>query len=152
MAEPTYLVSALVTGLFLVATATALGRSRWLRRYSPDRGRAKVQSARTGRPPMPRSPAGSAAWLLGLLVVAVALGAGVVLSAGGTGGVGALGSGPEAALALLLAGTLGSYLFWGVYHAACGRGWNRAQAAALSAWVFGVLLVVAIVVRLVTGG
>ncbi|WP_430638909.1 hypothetical protein [Haloferax volcanii] len=58
----------------------------------------------------------------------------------------------DAAGPVLVAGTLTvviTYLFYGTYHAARGRGLERSQAALLGSWVLGLLFVVGVALRLV---
>jgi hypothetical protein len=152
MAETAYLASAVVTGAALLAVWTFVVRMEDWRRYDT----APVESARGGRRGRrsggPRSDAPSdsvAAWAAGFFLLVLVVGGGAVLLVSDVtllAGVGWLG------LAAAFAAVLLGFLLWGTYSSARFRGLRSAQAALLSAWVFGSLFVAVIVAKLVLSG
>lgn len=152
MAETAYLASAVVTGAALLAVWTFVVRMEDWRHYDA----APVESARGSRRGRrsdgPRSDAPSdsvAAWAAGFFLLVLVVGGGAVLLVSDVtlvAGVGWLG------LAVAFATVLLGFLLWGTYSSARFRGLRSAQAALLSAWVFGSLFVTIIVAKLVLAG
>lgn len=145
MAELTYIASALLTGLFLVGLVAALTRNRRWRSYAGDAGMSDVDTYATLR----RMAGTPLAWTVAFLVLASVVGSGALAFV--TGGLpSGVSQGAGVAMAAVALSALCVYLFWGVYHSARYRGLKDAQAAAVGMWVFGTLLIVAIVLRLLT--
>jgi len=147
MAAVDFLVSTVVMGLFLLATIAFVRSGDW-RAYSPPEQERSLGSTVAG---IARSPV---AWIVGFLVAAFAAGGAAVLFVGG----GLVAGGPELTptlqqLAGLVIGgvfALAIFLFFllGSYASARGRGLKSAQAAGVTAALFGLLFVVVISVKL----
>ena len=142
MAELGYLVSALVTGAFLVAVWTLLGRMENWRSYDPSAGESQ-----RGAPDWLNSPA---AWTAGFFLLALVVGGGAVLLVSDAGLAASVGS--WTALAAMFAALLVGFVLWGTYSSARHHGYHSARAVLLSAWVFGSLFVGAIAVKLMLAG
>jgi len=139
MVESAYLASALATGVLLLAVWAVVARASDRRRYEvlPDGserdGGAWSESV--------------AAWSVAFFALLLAAGGGAVVLVSGV----SLPVGPIALVGLF--GTLlVGYLLWGTYQSARVRGLRSSQAALLSAWLFGSLVLAAIVAELVLGG
>lgn len=140
----TYLASALLTGLLLVAIVAAVVRARQWRSYSAgwggdsgrDRGAAIAELART---PL--------AWTVAFLVLLGVVGAGTLAFVIGSIPAGVSRAAGMALAAVVAAGLCG-YLFWGVHHATRNRGFKRAQAAAVGVWTLALVFVGVIVAQL----
>jgi len=146
MASLTYIASTVVTGLIVVALAVALARGREWRSAAPTPGAVRTggTSAVTTLTETARSPLG---WTVAFLVLALAIGGGTIAFV--TGAIPtAVSQALGVALVLVAATVMGGYLFWGVYHAVRYRGIGSAQATGTGLWVLGMVLIVAIVVRL----
>lgn len=144
MAALTYAVSTLLMGIFLVAIGVALARGMEWRRYSLPGGGDSTSKAlrRAARNPI--------AWTAGFLFLAFGSAAGAVLYVTDSGVSKTVTAGAGMVVAAVIAIALGLYFFWGVYHSSRYRGLKSAQAAALTGWIFGLVLIVAIVLKLVT--
>ena len=133
MTNEALLVSTVVMGLLLVGAALGTTRMRKRPRYAPRFGSAGRDGlAEQGVAGRVRSNA----VFIGLAALLAVFAAGVLL---GDGTVAAV----VAALALFA-----GYFTWGVYHIARVRGLPRAHSVGLSAWVFGVVLVGGVAVKL----
>lgn len=140
MAELSYLISTVLMGLFLVAVVGFV-------RFSERREYAHETPASPGLAARLRGSVGT--WIVGFLLLAAVAGGGAVLFvrtdiAAGTA------QAAGAAFAAVIAVSLVAYLGWGGYYVARGRGLGNAQAAAVGAWLLGLLFVAAIAVRLLT--
>ncbi|MFB6105596.1 MAG: hypothetical protein ABEJ70_01355 [Halobacteriaceae archaeon] len=138
MAVGPYLVSTLLMGLLLVAIAASARTPR-----------------RTDWRARPRLPSGdgAAAWTTAVSVDRVVAAAGLVLVVGGLAAVAAGGATAQTAglaFAAVVVACLAGYLVWGTYAVARARGLHRAGAAAVGAWAAGMLVVVAVLIRLLT--
>jgi hypothetical protein len=146
MAPLTYIASTVLTGLVVVALVVALARSREWRSAAATTGAVRTSraSAVTTITDTARSPLG---WTVAFLVLVFGIGGGALAFV--TGAIPTAVS-QVAGVALMLAAgaVMGGYLFWGVYHSARYRGIKSAQATGTGLWVLGMLLIVAIVVRL----
>lgn len=154
MAEISYLLSTLLMGLFLVVTVLALSRGRGKQRDSPaESGRYSAEAAAEGGGAhllpgetiavrIARTPA---AWSIGFFLLALGLGAIAVLSIEGTASAGT-------ALLVTLAALVAVYLLSGIYLAAKQRGRPSSLAAAEGLGTLGLILIVVIMAKLVTGG
>ena len=147
MVELTYIASALLTGLFLAGLVAVLARGRQWRSYTggtigtPAGGDAYAVFAEIARTPL--------AWTVAFLLLVFLVGAGALAFV--TGGLpSGVSQGAGVAMAAVALSVLCVYLFWGVYHSARYRGLKDAQAAAVGLWVFGTLLILAIILQLVT--
>lgn len=135
MARSVLLASTVLSGALLVFVAGYVSMGR--RRAAPlvtlgTAVRERVEPRVTGR------------LVAGLLLAFVVLGAGV--SAGVAADAGAI-----ALFVGVMAGLLGMYLIWGVYHIARVRGMQHAQAVGVGAWFLGILFLTAVVARLFVG-
>ena len=133
MAEQSFVASALVMGVLLVATAVAVIRMRDWRQYRPGREGTAGEVDRTM----------DVVWLL-LAVAVVCVGA-IVYSAL------PLESSMLIVLGAFLALVLAAYLAWGVYHTLRTNGRKTSEAVMVGAWVVGSLALVGISVLLVLG-
>ncbi|WP_251341691.1 hypothetical protein [Haloplanus halophilus] len=135
MASRGFLVVSVVMGLLSVGAAVVVARSR--RRETP------------ARPSLPgrRAPA-LAAGSAGRRSDAAALGAVAALAA--FLGVAAV---VDAVLAVIVAlsATVVGYFAWGMYSLARARGLPRAHAVGLSAWLFALVLIGVLAVKLLFG-
>ncbi|WP_049902189.1 hypothetical protein [Halococcus agarilyticus] len=146
MAPLTYIASTLVTGLIVVGLVAALARSREWRSAAATPGAVRTggTSAVTTLTETARSPLG---WTVAFLALVLVIGGGTIAFM--TGAIPtAVGQALGVALVLVAATVMGGYLFWGVYHSARYRGIGSAQATGTGLWVLGMVLIVAIVVRL----
>lgn len=145
MAELSYLVSALVMGLFLVAVVA------FVRRSERDAVRPERETRSTPESLLDRTRESTSAWIAGFLVLVLVAGGLSVAYVGGLSPVPtSLARTAGLVLAAVLGAALAAYLGWGGYHVARSRGFGDAQAAAVGAWMLGLLFVVAIAARLLT--
>ena len=142
MAESTYIASALVTGGLLLGVILLASRLEDWREYD-----FAVPKGRSRTAAMADSPA---AWTAIFLIVALVAGGGAVLLVSDFAFMAALG-GSWVPLVGVFGVLLGAYLLWGTYSSARFRGLHSAQAALLSAWLFGVLFVAAVAGKLIVG-
>lgn len=150
MAELTYIASGLLTGLFLVGLVVALARARQWKSYTQAvSGPGRGESALAMFSEMARTPL---AWTVAFLLLVFGAGAGAIAFVTGPSLPPVVSQGAGVGIAAVSLSLLGVYLFWGVYHSARYRGLKSAQAAAVGLWLFGILLVAAIVLQLVTAG
>ncbi|MFC4359110.1 hypothetical protein ACFO0N_14270 [Halobium salinum] len=145
MVEFVYVVSALLMGLALLAVAGATTRVRhW-------RGAPVVAGVGRARPSIgggSTSAMPTVGPYLAPLVLVGAVAAAVVV----VGGPEALGEAPVWAFGLALASVVGLFAVWGAYFAVRNRGRSSAAAVAAGVWTLGLLLVVAITVKLLVAG
>lgn len=142
MAESTYIASALVTGGLLLGVLLLTSRLEDWREYD-----FAVPDTRSRTAALADSPA---AWTAIFLVTALVAGGGAVLLVSDIAFMAALG-GSWVPLVGVFGVLLGAYLLWGTYSSARFRGLHSAQAALLSAWLFGVLFVAAVAGKLIAG-
>jgi hypothetical protein len=145
MAQSMFLLSVLM-GAALVATVAFLTTREW-RQSTP-----ATLGLRSGEPT--RSPAVELAdnptvWVVAFLTAVLVFGGATVAFVSGGSGI------PEsvvqsAGIVLLVAtGVVAvSYLFFGTFMAARGRGVGNAAAAAMGSWVLGLAFIVVLVVKL----
>lgn len=143
MATLTYLASAALMGVFLLAIVVAIGRARDWRQYAPARAGGGGVASDVSR--VARNPA---TWTV-LFVLAIGLvGAGVVLMFTAEAPAGA------AAIAAALIGLVAGvgflfFLFYGSYQWARSHGISRSMAVMTAAWVIGFVVLTAISARVV---
>lgn len=132
----TYLMSTAVMGLLLVLVISYISRAYGLhRRLNLPVPRIDEATPSTSVP---------AAAIVGSI-------AGIVLLAMGVS-VGIWGDVSGISLAIgLLTGTLGLYLVWGTYHIARSRRLTHAQAVGVGSWFLGLLLLLGVVAKLLSG-
>jgi hypothetical protein len=136
MAFGGFLLVTVVTGLLLVGAALAVGRAR-------RDGRRTSPAGRIG-PGLP-TPAGSAG-----TSDADALGFGLVAALVVLGGV-ALLTDPVTVTFVFLSALVAGYFAWGIYSLARARGLPKAHSVGVSAWLFGVVLIGVVAVKLLLG-
>lgn len=143
-----YLFSTLLMGLSLLVIGWTLTQMRAWRQYTPGASGFGAGAGRESRlAAFVRSPA---AWMLGFVLLALVFGGGALAFIGGLSlpeGVSQAAGLSMAAAAVVL---LVSFLVVGVYRAAKDRGIPSSQAAAMGAWVFGLVVLTVVTVRLVT--
>lgn len=142
MAETGYLVSALLTGLLLVSVWVLVSQLENWQRYNLSKAVRRRDAASLFDSPT--------AWIVGFLALVGVAGGGAVLLVSGASVTAAVGDWVAAAGAfgVLLLG----FLLYGTYDSARNRGVHSAQAALLSAWLFGSLFVAGIAVKLLVSG
>lgn len=160
MAELAYLASALVTGTVVLMVWAFVARMEDWRRYdSANAGPTHTGSMRTGPTRTGQSPdTGRSAdtsesvgrWVLGFFALVLVAAGGAVLLVSDAGFAAAVGD--WVALASVFGVALVGFLLWGTYSSARFRGLRSAQAALLSAWLFGSLFVAGVAVKLVLAG
>jgi hypothetical protein len=142
MAETAYLTSSLLTGALLLAVWVLVLRMENWRYYEPSNDGRENSRADAGD--------SIGAWVAGFLGLALVVGGGAVLLVSDASLAAAVGS--WVALVALFGVLLGAYLLWGTYSSARFRGLPSAHAALVSAWLFGILSVAVIAIKLVVSG
>lgn len=153
MAAINYLFSTLLMGLSLLVIGWTLTRIRPWQRYSPAGTGAPgyVFPATTGGESLlVRTARSPTIWIVGFVLLALGFGAGTLVFIAGSTFPDGVARTAGLALGGLTALLLLFFLFLGVYRSARGRGLGSSQAAAVSAWVFGALLLAAIATKLLT--
>ncbi|WP_135806579.1 hypothetical protein [Halorussus marinus] len=140
MVESAYVASALATGALLVAVWVGLARTGERPRYEVGDDHDYERDATDGD--------SIAAWAAGFFGLLLAGGGVAVASVSDVSVPAAIG---PAAFVGLFGALLVGYLLWGTYQSARVRGLRSSQAALLSAWLFGTLVLAAIVADLVVG-
>lgn len=140
MANP-YLVSTLIMGVLLALVVSYVGRTNQLR-WSLARSAITDQGggASLTRDTSSESEASVlaiVAGIFGTILLAVGISAGI---GGSIGGVGLFIG--------FMAGMLGIYLVWGIYHIARSRGLKFAQSVGIGVWFLGLLLLLGILGKL----
>lgn len=138
MATHTYLASAVLMGLFLLAIVVATGRARDWHQYTPagaGAGDVAASVSRTAKNP--------ATWTLLFLLAVALVGAGVVLLFTGEAPAWAA-TVAIALLAVAAGGSLLFFLFYGSYEWARSHGFGKPMAIMIAAWVIGLIVLVAI--------
>jgi hypothetical protein len=143
MAESAYLASAFVTGALLLVVWVLVSRMENWRSYE--------LSTRTLAPEGGSLADSPAAWTAGFFLMVLVAGGGALLVVSDVELAASLGGWT------VIAGVFGvlllGYLVYGTYDSARNRGLHSSQAALLSAWLIGSLIVVAIAAKLLfTGG
>jgi hypothetical protein len=135
-----------LTGVVLVALVVALNARGW-RQYTP--AAANLRTADRDRSVLAAAAGNPTVWVVAFLGAIVVFGGATVAFVGGGGSV------PESAvqtagIVLLVGGGLVaiSYLFFGTFMAARGRGLGNAAAAMLGSWVLGLAFILVVVVKL----
>lgn len=141
-----YLLSGVLTGLFLVGTVLVLSRNRKWRHYSPAGGVS--DSGET----IERVAEAPATWAVGFVLLAVGLGLGTLVVVGGLSVPAGVQGVASLVMAAVVLSVLAAYTFLGVYHAIRYRGLYRSQAVAAGVWVIATLMVGGIAVMLLTAG
>ena len=131
-----FLLVTVVMGVLLVGAGVAIARIR-------GSGRSASTARAVGRRLPARAGATDAGHseTLGLALVVLLLGVAVI---------GAV-TDPVAAVFVALPALLGGYFAWGIYSLARARGIPRAHSIGVSAWLFGVVLVGVLAVKLLLG-
>jgi hypothetical protein len=133
MALSTYLASTLMMGFVLVALAVALARGRNWREYAMGNTRrdpSEVFRTVASNPTV---------WVLAFVLFSLVAGGGAIIFVSGS-----------SILALTAILSVG-YIFWGTYQSTRYRGLDNAEATLAALWACGLLFVVTVVVKLVTG-
>lgn len=130
MAAGNALLITIATGLLLMGVGALVTRLR------PRDGSFRPASL-SDRGPSSTTRSGTAALGVGVLLAAFA--------------VGAVVADPWLVFLLALATLVVAYLAWGVYHLARLRGLPEAHAVGLSVWLFGIVLVGGIAMKLLFG-
>lgn len=140
MVETSLMASTVLMGLLLVVTAAVIASGRNWRAYTPER---RVETPTAGRLVESES-----VWVAVFFVLVFVAGTAAVLFVGGVGASESLqrlaGIGALAVLGVALAG----YLLWGVYSASRHRGFHRAAAVGMVAFVVGLLFLLLVVLTL----
>jgi hypothetical protein len=145
MAQITYIASTVLMGLLVAGVlATILSRTRW-RDYED----AGVGPGATER--MQEVLSSPTTWMVGFLALVALFGVGAVIAVGGMSLPAGSASMAGVGLAVFFAGLLGLLIFLGAYTASRSRGHPSSFAAAEGAGLLGMFVLVAIVVKLVTG-
>ncbi|MFC4451513.1 hypothetical protein [Halorussus aquaticus] len=144
MAETAYLASAVVTGIAVLAVWSFVTRMEDWRHYDA----ANVGGAHTRRSADETDSVGT--WAAAFFALVLVAGGGAVLLVSDAGVASAVGD--WVAVGSVLGVSLLGFLLWGTYSSARFRGLRSAQAALLSAWLFGSLFVVGVAVKLVLAG
>jgi hypothetical protein len=143
MAELAYLTSPFVTGILLLTVWVLVSRMENWRSYELTTAPLSGDRANLGDSP--------AAWTAGFFLMVLVATGGAVLLVSDVSLAAAIGG--WTTIAGILGAFLLGYLLFGTYTSARNRGLHSSQAALLSAWLFGSLVVAAIAVKLlVTGG
>lgn len=131
-----FLLVTVVMGVLLVGAGVAIARIRRSDRSASTAGAVGRQlPARAGATDAGHSDT------LGLALVVLLLGIAVIGAA----------TDPVAAVFVALPALLGGYFAWGIYSLARARGIPRAHSIGVSAWLFGVVLVGVLAVKLLFG-
>lgn len=147
MARPLFLVSTLIMGVALLLVVWYSTRGLHADRSLTTRlnaartvgGGGTADETGTGEP----SVSGAGVGMILLLVLLLGVGVAVGVAADASSIV--IFSG-------VLAGMIGVYLLWGIYHIARVRGLKYSQAVGFGLWFLGLLLLGGIVMRLLLGG
>ena len=142
MALPVYLTSLVLMVLFLFAIVVAIVGRDW-KAYTP--------TLTSGGSPLSAAAENESVWVLVFVVVALALGGGATLVASGDTYSASLVTAGGIVVGVALGLAFLFYLFYGTYAAAKARGMRRAAAVMAGSWILGLLVVVGIAVKLLTG-
>lgn len=144
MAQSMFLLSVL-TGTVLVALVAFLNARGW-RQYTP--ATLGLRPGQADRSPLTALAGNPTVWVVAFLGAILLFGGATVAFVSG-------GSVPESVVqsagVVLVVGTAVvavSYLFFGTFMAARGRGVSNAAAAALGSWALGLLFILVLVVKL----
>lgn len=138
-----YVVSTLLMGVLAALVVVALLRSRHWYTYSPEAGTELATAPGESRPPVLSRPT---TWIAGFVLLAALAVGGVFVFVTTPDAPAGLFSLPVLAVGGLM---LVAYLLLGTYYAAKGRGHSSSIAAAESATLFGVLLLLAVATQLI---
>lgn len=158
MAEINYLFSTVLMGLSLLAIGWTLTRLRAWQHYSPAPGGAAAPgnytfgSTADDGSVVVRAARNPTTWYLAFVLLAFAVGGAAMVFISGNAFPEGVARSAGLALGALTGLLLTCYLFLGVYRSAMGRGMPSSLAAAVSAMLFGSLVVVVITVKLVIAG
>lgn len=141
-----YLLSGILTGLFLLATVLVLTRNRNWRHYSPAGGGPSAGET------MERLAGSPTTWIAGFVLLALGLGLGALVVVGAIPVPEGVQGAATVAMAVVVLAVLAAYVFLGVYHSIRYRGLYRSQAAAAGIWIVATLAVAGIAVMLLTAG
>jgi hypothetical protein len=142
MASSIYLASMALMALFLLVIVGAVVGRDW-KAYTPTlRPEGSSMSSLLGN---------ETVWVLLFVVAAIAAGGGATLFVSGDAFSSSLVSTGGIVVVVALALAFLFYLFYGTYAAAKARGFQRAAAVMAGSWVLGLLVIVAIALKLVTG-
>lgn len=142
MAETAYLMSAVVTGALLVTVWTFVSRMENWRSYKLPNAELDAHGSNLAD--------SAGVWAAGFFLLVAVVGGGAVLAVSNPSLASAVGS--WVAVAAVFAVLLFAYLIWGTYSSVRHRGLHSAQAALVSAWLVGSLVLVAITVKLLVEG
>jgi hypothetical protein len=145
MALSTYLASTLMMGFVLVALAVALARGRNWREYAMGNTRrdpSEVFRTVASNPTV---------WVLAFVLFSLVAGGGAIIFVSGSSIPAPVRQGAFLAIVALTAILSVGYIFWGTYQSTRYRGLDNAEATLAALWACGLLFVVTVVVKLVTG-
>lgn len=141
-----YLLSGILTGLFLLGTVFVLARNRNWQHYSPAREASNVGET------VERLAGSPSTWIAGFVLLTLGLGLGTLVVVGGLPVPEGVQGAATVAMAVVVLAVLAGYVFLGVYHSIRYRGLYRSQAAAAGIWIVATLAVAGIAVMLLTAG
>lgn len=143
MALGGYVLSGILMGVFLLVVGFAFA---WLlpwERYTPD-----VETATGALTKAVRSPA---SWMAAFVVLVIVFGGGAIMFVSGQG----IPEGAQQTVGMALAGLFGilvvAFGFWGLYAASRSRGAKSAQALGTSFFVFGLIFMTVVTIKLLIG-
>lgn len=140
-----YLASTVLMALFMVGVVVALLRFGEQRGYSVDTEGGSGDTWDTTSRRLSAVAGNQTAWIVGFVVLVLVFGGGVYALLSGTVSVGA---GATAMVGGALAAVIGLYVLVGAFRMVRDRGRSTAEAVGVSAWMLGVLFVLAIAAKL----
>ncbi|WP_266079939.1 hypothetical protein [Haladaptatus caseinilyticus] len=151
MAPVEYVASALVMGFLLTVLGLALVRARdWQRYILPKQPGANWSDGEAEFELLRAVATNSTVWVLSFILLSLGIGAGAVLFVSGTTVPASLRQNAWLSVVSLSIALVAGYIFWGTYQSSRYRGLDSAQATLAALWVWGILFIVAVVLKLVT--
>ena len=143
MALAGYVLSGILMGIFLLVVGFAFALLLPWERYTP--------TAETAAGAVSRAVHNPASWMATFVVLMLVFGGGAILFVSGQG----LPEGAQQTLGMALAGLFGvlvvGFGFWGIYAASRSRGAKSAQALGASFFVFGLIFMTVVGIKLLLG-
>lgn len=151
MATYSYLLSGLLMGAFLLLLVA--GVTRMQRPRTSNRGRAPVGTAastprRSFEDRVTDAARSQTTWIAAFVLLVLGFGGGTVLVVSETGVPSGVRRAAWLVMGGLFLGLMTAFVFWGVYDSGRSRGLPSSLAAAIGFWSLGLLLVVAVVIKL----
>ncbi len=141
-----FVLSGILTGLFLLGTVLVLARNRDWRAYSASGGgNGAIET-------LERVAGSPTTWIGGFLLLTFGLGFGTLVVVGGLAVPASVQGVAGGVMAGLVLAALAVYTFLGVYQSIRYRGLYRSQAVAAGVWVVATLAVGGLAVMLLTAG